>query len=83
MKIKFVDIQNYRKLKACRLDFSENTTILVGANNSGKTSAMSALMTFLKKSRHKDFQPLILPSLTGEKSIILHVTGLKIKNLKI
>lgn len=55
MKIKFVDIQNYRKLKACRLDFSENTTILVGANNSGKTSAMSALMTFLKKSRHKDF----------------------------
>lgn len=54
MRIEFVDIQNFRKLKTCRVCFSEKETIFVGANNSGKTSAMSALMTFLKKSRHKD-----------------------------
>lgn len=54
MRIDFVDIQNFRKLKTCRVDFSEKKTVFVGANNSGKTSAMNALIVFLKKSRHKD-----------------------------
>jgi predicted ATP-dependent endonuclease of OLD family len=54
MKITFIDIQNFRKLKNCRVEFSENKTIFVGANNSGKTSAMDALMIFLKKTRHTD-----------------------------
>lgn len=54
MKITYVDIQNFRKLKNCRVEFSENKTVFVGANNSGKTSAMDALMIFLKKSRRTD-----------------------------
>ena len=53
MKIECVEIQNYRKLKSCRIDFSEKTTVLVGANNSGKTSAMFALKSFLKDRRIK------------------------------
>jgi predicted ATP-dependent endonuclease of OLD family len=48
MHIKFVEIQNFRKLKSCRIDFSEKETVFVGANNSGKTSAMDALGSFLK-----------------------------------
>ena len=48
MKIKFVEIQNFRKLKSCRIDFSDKETLFVGANNSGKTSAMDALILFLK-----------------------------------
>ncbi|MDP1728474.1 MAG: AAA family ATPase [Bacteroidota bacterium] len=52
MKIEFVEIQNFRKLNSCRVNFDEKETIFVGANNSGKTSAMDALMYFLKdKSR--------------------------------
>ncbi len=47
MRIKFVDISNFRKLKSTHLDFDPKTTILVGANNSGKTSAMVALQYFL------------------------------------
>lgn len=47
MRIDFVDIQNFRKLKSCRIDFSNKQTIFVGPNNSGKTSAMDALMFFL------------------------------------
>ncbi len=54
MKIAFIDIQNFRKLKRCRVEFSDTKTVFVGANNSGKTSAMDALMVFLKKSRRKD-----------------------------
>lgn len=47
MKIEFIDIQNYRKLKATRIYLSENETVFVGANNSGKTSAIDALIIFL------------------------------------
>ncbi len=55
MHIDFVEIQNFRKLKACRVEIAQQETIFVGANNSGKTSAMDALILFLKKSRRKDF----------------------------
>ncbi|NJD51962.1 MAG: ATP-dependent endonuclease [Candidatus Methanoperedens sp.] len=51
MRIKFVEIQNFRKLKSCRIDFSEKETVFVGANNSGKTSAMDALIIFLKEKK--------------------------------
>lgn len=47
MQIKFVEIQNFRKLKSVRIELAEETTLLVGANNSGKTSAMEALVLFL------------------------------------
>ncbi len=54
MRIALVEIQNLRKLKAIRVEISEQETIFVGANNSGKTSAMDALILFLKKNRRKD-----------------------------
>ena len=47
MHIKFVEIQNFRKLKSIRIEFAEKTTLFVGANNSGKTSAMEVLIHFL------------------------------------
>jgi len=47
MRIEFVEITNFRKLKSVHLDFDRKTTIFVGANNSGKTSAMLALRIFL------------------------------------
>ncbi|MDD4965022.1 MAG: AAA family ATPase [Gallionella sp.] len=52
MRIKFVEIQNFRKLESIRIDFAEETTLLVGANNSGKTSAMVALGHFLSDKKH-------------------------------
>ena len=50
MKIKFIDIQNYRKLKSTRIYLSDDETIFVGANNSGKTSALDALIIFLDQN---------------------------------
>ncbi|MDO8310862.1 MAG: AAA family ATPase, partial [Sideroxyarcus sp.] len=47
MHIQHVEVGNFRKLKAVRIDFSKETTVFVGANNSGKTSAMVALRRFL------------------------------------
>ena len=53
--IAFIEIQNFRKLKSCRVDIARQETIFVGANNSGKTSAMDALILFLKQGRHRAF----------------------------
>lgn len=36
MRISHVEIQNFQKLKSVRIDLSKETTLLVGANNSGK-----------------------------------------------
>ena len=47
MRILAITIQNFRKLLQCHIEFSEKTTLFVGANNSGKTSAMDALGKFL------------------------------------
>lgn len=51
MNINFIQIQNFRKLKDCKINLSKKETIFVGANNSGKTSATDALICFLDKSR--------------------------------
>ena len=47
MQIKHLEIANFRKLHSVRIDLSAETTLLVGANNSGKSSAMLALRKFL------------------------------------
>lgn len=47
MHIQHVEIANFRKLLSVRVDFASATTLLVGANNSGKSSAMLALRRFL------------------------------------
>lgn len=50
MKIQSIHIKNFRKLKNCRIDFGDKETVFVGANNSGKTSAISAIVWFLKNN---------------------------------
>lgn len=47
MKINYLEVQNFRKLKSTHIDFDCETTLFVGANNSGKTSAMLAMRYFL------------------------------------
>ncbi|MEM0928040.1 MAG: AAA family ATPase [Pseudomonadota bacterium] len=48
MQIDFIEVSNYRKLLAARIDIAKTQTLFVGANNSGKTPAMVALRQFLK-----------------------------------
>jgi predicted ATP-dependent endonuclease of OLD family len=51
MRVSCIEIQNFRKLKTSRIELGQKETVLVGANNSGKTSAIDALILFLKKNR--------------------------------
>lgn len=48
MKISSFALKNYRRLVDVNLVLDDKTTVLVGANNSGKTSCIGALHTFLK-----------------------------------
>jgi hypothetical protein len=45
--IKSFRVQNFRRLKNVRVDLDKKTTIFVGANNSGKTSATHVFQRFL------------------------------------
>lgn len=53
MKIAFIDIQNFRKLRCVRIELADRKTVFVGANNSGKTTAMHALDKFLKQPKER------------------------------
>lgn len=55
MYIDFVELSNFRKLKRTRVSISGETTVFVGANNSGKTSAMVALRYFLLEKERSNF----------------------------
>ena len=55
MLIASISIKNFRKLRAVKIDFSADKTLFVGANNSGKTSAMDALRKFLVRGDGNNF----------------------------
>lgn len=55
MRIEFVEIANFRKLLSTRVGLSPEKTIFVGANNSGKTSAITALRYFLVDRERSSF----------------------------
>ncbi|MEO5347658.1 MAG: ATP-binding protein, partial [Magnetococcus sp. YQC-9] len=55
MRIKFVEIANFRKLVSVRVWISPEKTVFIGANNSGKTSAITALRYFLVERERSSF----------------------------
>lgn len=55
VRIEFVEIANFRKLHSTRVSFAKDKTVFVGANNSGKTSAMVALRYFLVGHERSSF----------------------------
>lgn len=55
MRIEFVEIGNFRKLISRRIGLSADKTVFVGANNSGKPSAITALHYFLVDRERSSF----------------------------
>ncbi len=58
MKISSFKIKNYRRLVDVTLVLDDETTVLVGPNNSGKTSCVGALHTFLKSPENLKVQDI-------------------------
>lgn len=50
MRILNFDIKNFRRLSSCRIELDKEKTVFVGANNSGKTSALDAIRFYLSGS---------------------------------
>lgn len=48
MRISRLSIQNFRSIKALDLDLNE-TTVLIGPNNSGKTAILDAIRIVLTR----------------------------------
>jgi len=48
--LRYVELSKFRRLGKVQLDLDQQTTILVGANNSGKTSILTALRHFVSES---------------------------------
>ena len=55
MEICSIRIRNFRRLQEASFTLSAKTTLFVGANNSGKTSAMEAMRKFLIKGEQTKF----------------------------
>ncbi len=52
MKIKNIEIKNYRLLKDFKIDLEDNLSLVIGKNNCGKTSFLSILERFLVKEEN-------------------------------
>lgn len=53
MKIKSIHIKNYRLLKDFKLDLEDELSLVLGKNNSGKTSILSVLDKFINSDKSK------------------------------
>lgn len=81
MHIDSIEIANFRKLRSTQVSFAQDKTVFVGANNSGKTSAMVALRYFLVAHERtnfalNDFTVSHWPSLVASKSIEFEIGDL-------
>lgn len=53
MKIKSIEISNYRKIREARINMEDSITVLAGANNSGKTSLVELFDSVFTKPKGK------------------------------
>ena len=54
MKLKSLTIKNYRGIKSLELNLHDDTTVLIGANNTGKTSILNALTYSLERVKSRN-----------------------------
>ncbi|MFI4851782.1 MAG: AAA family ATPase, partial [Gimesia chilikensis] len=67
MKIKELRIRNYRLLKDILLTLSDNCTVIVGRNNTGKTSLTEVFRSFLSSNTKLKYEDFNLSSLSEFK----------------
>ncbi|KYG92050.1 hypothetical protein A0U40_03675 [[Bacillus] sp. KCTC 13219] len=77
MRIKSIQIKNFKKLKDVTINLSEEQSIFVGANNSGKTSAMEAISKFLKRKNQIGFYDFTIYNWTNINSLFEKIQALK------
>jgi putative ATP-dependent endonuclease of OLD family len=56
MKIKSIQIENFRLLKSMVLDLEDDLSLVLGKNNTGKTSILTVLDKFINQSENRKIQ---------------------------
>ena len=74
MKIKQLHIKNYRLLKDVSLSLSETTTVVVGRNNTGKTSLTEIFRSFLSENSRLKYEDFSMSALDEFKSAQVEFT---------
>lgn len=70
MRIKELTIRNYRLLKDVSLTLSDNSTVIVGRNNTGKTSLTEVFRSFLSDTTKLKYEDFNLSSLLEFKAAL-------------
>lgn len=55
MKVERIEIRNYRLLKSFSMSLEDELSLVVGKNNTGKTSLLTVMSKFLKSSERENF----------------------------
>ncbi len=71
MKIKKLSIKNYRLLKDVSLSFSDTSTVIVGRNNTGKTSLAEIFRSFFSDSSKLKYEDFNLQSISEFKKALV------------
>ena len=87
MKITKVEIQNYRLLKHFSIDIEDRLSLVIGKNNCGKTSLLSALDKFLNlgvssfsfDDFNLDYKKELKDNIEETTSTITVTTGISLK----
>ena len=51
MKIKKIEVENFRLLKTFSMDLENELSLVIGKNNTGKTSILSVLDKFINEKK--------------------------------
>ena len=78
MKISKIQIKNFRLLKDFSIDLEDELSLIIGKNNTGKTSILTALDKFLNQSGRRsitlddfnvELKKVLLQYLSGSKEL--------------
>ena len=72
MKIKKIKIENYRLLKSLEVELQDDLSVIIGKNNTGKTSFLSILEKFLNGGNNFSFNDFNLDFQMDLKQMIDH-----------
>ncbi|ASW73102.1 hypothetical protein IQ37_13665 [Chryseobacterium piperi] len=81
MRIKQIQVRNFRLLDNFSVNIEDDITLIVGKNNTGKTSLFEAINVFTKVSQEISFEDFSLSSYLKFKKIVNFITKIDFNNI--
>ncbi len=81
MRIKQLQVKNFRLLENLSVNIEDDITLIVGKNNTGKTSLFEVINIFTKSSQEISFEDFSLSTIRKFKRIINFITGIDFKEI--